>query len=98
VLAADNAVPDYYNGLVFDSVSSFSAMSTSDMEAVIDFEFLKGRQNEIVVKELSVAAKNLQDSFRFRSPVSMTSHGYDENGLNWEDGHIAYNDLYTVVS
>jgi len=68
------------------------------MEAVIDFEFLKGRQNEIVVKELSVAAKNLQDSFRFRSRYSMSSHGSDENGLNWEYGRIAYHDLYTVVS
>jgi len=31
-------------------------MSTADMEVVIDFEFLRGRQNEIVVNELSVAA------------------------------------------
>jgi len=38
------------------------------------------------------------DSFRFKSPCSMTSHGLDENGLNWEDGHIAYHDLYMVVS
>jgi len=27
----------------------------------------------------------------------MTSRGLDENGLNWEDVHIAYHDLYTVV-
>ena len=46
-------------------VSSFSVMSTADMEVVIDFEFLKGRQGEIVVKELSVAAINMNDSFRF---------------------------------
>jgi len=32
-------------------------MSTADMEFVINFEFLRGRQVEIVVKELSVAAK-----------------------------------------
>jgi len=51
-----------------------------------------------VVEELSVASKNLQDSFRFRSPYSMTSHGSDENRLNWEDGNKAYHDLYTVVS
>ena len=37
-------------------VSSFSAMSTADMEVVIDFELLRGSQGEIVVKELSVAA------------------------------------------
>jgi len=46
----------------------------------------------------SVAAKNVCDSFRFRNSYSMTSHGADENGLNWEDGNIAYHDLYTVVS
>jgi len=73
-------------------------MSTADMEVVIGFEFLKGRQGEIVVKELSVAANNMNDSFRLRSPYTMTSQGSDENGLNWEDAHIAYHDLYTVVS
>ena len=31
-------------------------MSTADMEIVIDFELFRGRQGEIVVKELSVAA------------------------------------------
>ena len=73
-------------------------MSTADMEVLIDFEFLRGRQGEIVVKELSVAANKMIDSFRFKSPYSMTSHGSDENGLNWEDGHLAYHDLYTVLS
>jgi len=38
------------------------------------------------------------DSFRFKSPYSMTSQGSDENGLNCEDGHIAYHYLYVVVS
>ena len=71
-------------------------MSTADMEVVIDFEFLKGCLGEIVVKELSVAANNIIVSFRFKSPYTMTSHGSEENGLNWEDGHIAYHDLYTV--
>jgi len=50
-----------------------------------------------VVKELSVAANNMNDSFRFKIPYIMTSHGSGENGLNWEDGHIAYHNLYTVV-
>jgi len=73
-------------------------MSTADMEVVIDFEFLRGRQNEIVVNELSVAAENMIDSFRFKSPYSLTSQDSDENGLNWEDGHIAYHDLHMVAS
>jgi len=38
------------------------------MEVVIDFEFLGGRQGEIVVKRLSVADKKMIDSFRFKSP------------------------------
>ena len=40
------------------------------MEVVIDFEYLKGRQNDIVVKELSVASRNVTDSFRFKSPIT----------------------------
>ena len=43
-------------------------MSTADMEVVIDFEFLKGRQGEIVVKELSVAANNMNDSLPHSQP------------------------------
>jgi len=58
------------------------------MEFVIDFEFFRGRQNEIVVKEISVAAKNMVDSFCFKSPYSMTSQGSDENGLNLEFAHM----------
>jgi len=72
-------------------------MST-DMGVVIDFVFLRGRQFEIVVKELSVATKNVADSFRFKSPNSMTSHKLKENGHNWVDGHVSYNDLYMIVS
>ena len=73
-------------------------MSTADMEVAIDFVFLKWRQGEFMVKELSVAANNMNDSFRFKSSCTMTSHGSDDFGLNWEDEHIAYHDLYTVVS
>jgi hypothetical protein len=68
------------------------------MEAVIDFEYLRGRQNEIIVKELAVAGKNVSESFRFESPYTMTAHGSEENGLNWADGHIPYHKLFTVVS
>jgi len=60
------------------------------MEVVIDFEFLKWRQNEIVVKELSVAAAKFSETFRFKSPHNMASHASVEKRLNWEGGHIAY--------
>jgi hypothetical protein len=56
------------------------------MEVVVDFEYLTGRQNEIF-KEMSVAAKKVSDSFRFKIPCIMMSHGSQENGLIWEDGH-----------
>ena len=68
------------------------------MEVVIDFEYLKGRQNEIIVKELSVASRNVTDSIRFKSTYNMPTHGSDENELNWDDGHINYHELFTVVS
>jgi len=54
------------------------------MEVAIGFEFLRGRTNEIIVKEISIAAANVSDSFRF-----MTPHGSFEKGLIWDDGHIA---------
>jgi len=68
------------------------------MEVVIDFEFLRGCHCEIVVKELSVANKIMIETFRFKSFYSMMSQSSDENGLNWENGHIAYHNLYMVVS
>jgi len=64
------------------------------MEVGIDFEFLRWRQNEIVVKEISVAAANVSETFRFKSPYITASHGSAENGLKWE----AYHELYTVAS
>ena len=67
------------------------------MEVVIDFEFLRWRQNEMVVKEVSLAGEGLSDSFRFEPPYYMPPHGSVENGLNWDDGHIAYHKLSAVL-
>ena len=49
---------------------------------VIDFEYLKGRQNEMVVKEASVSGGNISESFRFELPYYMAPHGSVESGLN----------------
>jgi hypothetical protein len=38
------------------------------MEVVIDYEFLKGKQGEVVKKELSIAAKNILHTIHFLSP------------------------------
>ena len=62
-----------------------------------DFEFFRVCQNEIVVKELSVAAANVSEIFCFKSPYVIASPGTNENGLIWEDVHIAYHELYTVA-
>jgi len=93
-----NSAPAFYKRLVLYVVTIFSAILAAYIEVVIDFEYLKGRQNEIVVKIISVASRNLTDSFRFKSHYNMATHGSDENGLNWDDGHINYHELFTVVS
>ena len=64
---------------------------------VIDFEYLKGRQNEMVVKEAAVAGENISESFRFEPPYYMAPHGSVESGLNWHDGNISYQKLSTVL-
>jgi len=68
------------------------------MEVVIDYEFLKGSQDEVVIKELSLAAKNVAYTLHFQSPYAMRPHGSAENGHNWDDGHIPYRQLETVLS
>jgi len=67
-------------------------------EIVTDYEFLRGRQNETVVKELFVASANAAETFRFKSPYKMADHGSSENGQNWADGHIEYKELHTVLT
>ena len=62
-------------------------------EAVIDYKFLRGSQNEVIVKELSIVAKYVLHTFHFRSPYTMHPHGSAENGRNWDDGIIPYNQL-----
>jgi len=48
---------------------------SNDLKVLIELNFLRGLQNEIVVKEFSVVAKNISESFRLKIPYSMTSHG-----------------------
>ena len=58
-------------------ILSFIIILLANMEVVIDTEFLWRRKNEIIVKELSIAAANVSDKFRFTTP-----HGSFENGHN----------------
>jgi len=72
-------------------------MAGSGTEAVIDYEFLQGRQNESVVKELCVASAAASETFRFKPPYNMPDHGSTENAINWIVGHIEYRQLHTVL-
>jgi len=67
-------------------------------EVVIDYEFLRVRQNETVVKESSVASASEVEAFHFKIPYKMADHGSPENGLNLADGHIEYMELQTVLT
>ena len=63
-------------------------MTGANREAVIDFEFLRGRQTVTVVKELCVVSATASKTFGFKSPYN--------NGINWADGHIEYKELHTM--
>jgi len=56
-------------GEYFALFVSFQNMAVSSREAVIDYEFLRGRQNETVVKELCVASAIASETFRFNRPT-----------------------------
>jgi len=73
-------------------------MAGASREAVNDFVFLRGRQNETFVKELCVASATAGETFQFKSPYMMADHGSSEKGINWADGHIEYKNLHTVVT
>ena len=64
---------------------------------IIGFEYLWGRQNEMVVNEASVVGENDSDSFRFEPPYYMAPHGSVDYGLNWDDGNIAHHQLSSVL-
>jgi hypothetical protein len=70
---------------------------------VIDVTFLKGRDNEIVVKELAVADTHIN---RVSSYVFKRQYGSEEvlifnarmnqaigYGCNWNDGDVSYSEL-----
>jgi len=71
-----------------------------DIESVcvIDYEVLRGRQNEEFVKEVSVAAENVIETFHFKSPYIMTAHGSDKNGISWSDSQLDYDKLRETIN
>ena len=79
------------------SFLSFRFYTPSKMEATIEIEFLKGA-NELVIKELAVVSDGVVQTFLFCAPYHLDPHGSDENGLNWNDGFIPYDQLFTVLN
>jgi len=71
---------------------------TGGWEFVIDYELLRGLQNETVVQVMCVAIAASSETFGFKSPYKMADHGLLENGLNWADGHIERKELHTVFT
>ena len=67
------------------------------MEATIDIEFLQGI-NELVITELTVVSDRVIPTFLFRAPYHVGPHGSEENGLNWNDGFIPYDQLFTLLN
>ena len=67
------------------------------MEATIDIEFIKGI-NELVIKEVAVVSDGVVQTFLFCAPYHMDPHGSEENGLNWNEGFIPYDQLFTVLN
>jgi hypothetical protein len=49
---------------------------------VIDFETLKGKNKELLIKELAVAGKNLVQSYHFASPYSWKDNDFSTDGKN----------------
>ena len=82
-----------------DHFLSFGFCILNRMEATVDMEFPEGVGPEHIVKELAqVANGGVIQTFLFRSPYPMHAHGSEENGLNWDDGHIPYDQLHTVLN
>ena len=58
----------------FFSYHTYSNMAVSSREAVIDYEFLRRRQNETVVKELCMASIIASKTFHFKPPYKKKRH------------------------
>ena len=67
------------------------------MEATIDIEFLQGMK-ELVIKEFDVVSDGVVQTLLFRAPYHKEPHGSEEIGLNWNDGFIPYDQVFTVLN
>jgi hypothetical protein len=51
------------------AVTLFATCTPSEMETVIDYEYLSWAHDEEVIKEVSVAAENVLETYCFLSPI-----------------------------
>ena len=70
---------------------------TRSMEAVVDFEQLSGTQNETVLKELSIAGRNVLKTFQFQNPYAMRPHGESKRSIMGRFTY-PYNQLFSVLN
>ena len=68
------------------------------MEATLDMEFLWGLSSDPIIKELALVSDGVIQTFFFGPPYPMNAHGSKESGLNWNDGHIPYDQLPRVLT
>ena len=61
-------------------------------------EFLPRVSPEPIFKELASVSDGVIQTFLFKAPYPMHAHGSQENGLNCDDGHIPYDQLYSVLN
>ena len=61
-------------------------------------EFLLGKNNELVIKEVAVVGDVVMQTFHFRPPYFMEPHCSKENGLNWDDGFIHYSQVQMLLT
>ena len=73
--------------------------------AVIEMECLRGRNNELIVKELAICSDNCLNVYNFPPPYEEVKWNREENrwiennlnGFGWYDGDISYYKLITIV-
>ena len=63
-------------------------------------EFLRGRSDELVAKDVVIVSNNVMQTHHFKSPYSSympEDEDDNDNGLSWSDWSIDYSNLFTVL-
>jgi hypothetical protein len=79
-------------------ITLFTPCTLSEMEVVINYEVLLGAHGEEVIKEVSVSAEDVHETFRFLPPYTMNDHSSEDNGLSWNDGIIPYSSIFQTLA